>query len=89
VWKHAGASHVAVTLATDDGRVLLRVVDDGAGFDVRDYRSRRPETSFGMLGMSERADLIGGRIDVRSRAGEGTTLELRVPLASAAEAENA
>ncbi len=79
VWKHAGAAHVAVTLATEGDDVLLRVVDDGAGFDVRDVRSRRPATSYGLLGMSERADLIGGRIDVRSRPGGGTSLEIRVP----------
>ncbi|MEX2274403.1 MAG: GAF domain-containing sensor histidine kinase [Actinomycetota bacterium] len=79
VWKHANASHVAVRLATEDSEVVLRVTDDGEGFDVDTYRERRPETSFGLLGIAERADLIGGRIDVRSKPGTGTTVEVRLP----------
>ena len=82
--RHAGASCVRVVLATADapgagGRpeMVLRVTDDGRGFDpeARAIRSRR----LGLTSMHERAASLGGRLTIVSAAGEGTTVELRVP----------
>ena len=79
--RHAGASCVRVRLgATDEsGRpeAVLRVADDGRGFDpeARAIRSRR----LGLTSMHERAASLGGRLTITSTAGEGTTVELRVP----------
>jgi signal transduction histidine kinase len=79
--RHAGASCVRVqfTAASDDGRreAVLRVRDDGRGFDpeARAIRSRR----LGLTSMHERAASLGGRLSITSAAGEGTTVELRIP----------
>lgn len=82
VVKHAGASRATVELRCDAARALLRVSDDGRGFDVtaRDSDS----SSYGLRSMAERAELIGGRLDVTSRPGIGTTVTATVPAPPAA-----
>ena len=77
VAKHAGAGRVEVTLEREDGAVHLAVRDDGRGFATTD--PRKPG-SFGLVGLRERASLVGGEVAVESRPGAGTTVELRVPL---------
>jgi signal transduction histidine kinase len=74
VRKHAGAGHVQVELLREGREVVLRIRDDGRGFDP----SRRPATSFGLLGMAERAAILGGRLSVESAPGGGTTVEVRL-----------
>jgi signal transduction histidine kinase len=68
VVKHSRATEVTVSLSTADGNVVLRVEDNGAGFD--------PGGEFpghlGLKSMRERAENVGGRLEVRSRAGAGT-----------------
>lgn len=75
VARHAGASRVEVTLRREGGRLLLRVADDGRGFDARPGLTR----GLGLAGMRQRAVLIGGEIDVRSGAG-GTEVRVSVPI---------
>jgi signal transduction histidine kinase len=78
--QHAGASQVQVQLAFTPGDVNLVVSDDGSGFDVPESLAEfAHQGHFGLLGMYERAELIGARCDVRSDAGAGTRVELRVP----------
>ncbi|HEY3239326.1 MAG TPA: ATP-binding protein, partial [Acidimicrobiia bacterium] len=79
VAKHAQASWVRVALADDPGAgvVRLEVSDDGIGFDPS---TRRPD-AYGLVGMAERAGLTGGRLEVASRAGGGTTVAVTVPRA--------
>jgi len=74
--RHAGAEHVAVRLHGDDGRLVLEVADDGVGFDpsVAALRSRR----LGLTSMEERAQRLGGELEVRSEPGAGTTVRLEV-----------
>lgn len=79
--KHAGASSVDISLACADGHVIVRVRDDGRGFDTAD---RRKHGSFGLLGLRERAYLVDGRVAVDSAPGRGTTIEVRIPLPEAA-----
>jgi signal transduction histidine kinase len=81
VVKHAQARHARVELRCDATSALLRVTDDGRGFDV----VGRPgsETSYGLRSMAERAELIGGRLTVTSRRGLGTTVSATVPVRSA------
>jgi signal transduction histidine kinase len=78
VVKHARATHAEVELRCDAGSVLLRVTDDGQGFDT----AARPDArdSYGLRSMSERAELIGGRLTVTSRPGIGTTVTATVPV---------
>ena len=76
--RHAGAASVAVALATStDGALVVRVCDDGKGFDptARLLRARR----LGLTSMHERAESLGGTLRIDSARGEGTTVELRVP----------
>lgn len=79
VVRHARASRAEMHLAEADGRVTLTVSDDGVGFDVDEARAR-PTASVGLFGMAERVALVGGTIDVMSRKGAGTRVEVRVPV---------
>jgi signal transduction histidine kinase len=75
VARHARARHVEVTLTAEGLDFEVIVKDDGVGFDVE-----RRRTGLGLVGMSERADLAGGRLDIESAPGAGTTLRARFPL---------
>ncbi|MFV2178908.1 sensor histidine kinase [Actinomadura sp. LOL_016] len=82
--RHASASCVDLLLEHFGDRVRLTVADDGAGFSIQDVlgpggRGRRPD-SYGLRGMTERAELLGGRVTVTSRPGVGTTVEAVVPI---------
>jgi len=80
VARHADATIVGVRLATRGDRISLRVVDNGRGFDV----AAVGRDSFGLATMRERAALVGGRLRVASRAGNGTRVVLTAPLARSA-----
>ncbi|MBS1654101.1 MAG: response regulator [Bacteroidetes bacterium] len=73
--RHAGPCTVHCTLETLLGQLILRIQDDGAGFD-----SSAAKDTLGMLGMKERAFLIGGSLRVISEPGKGTTITVTVPL---------
>lgn len=75
VLRHAGATSVGVRL-TCDGRVCtLAVVDDGQGFDLSGIDAG---THFGLRGMRERAELLGGFLSIDSGPGRGTTVQLSI-----------
>ncbi len=74
--RHAAAERIVVRLEGGGGRVVLTVCDDGVGFDPRDeaVRSRR----LGLTSMEERAARLGGRLELASAPGAGTTVRLEV-----------
>ncbi len=76
--KHAGAARATIELYPSAGSVVLRVTDDGDGFDPEDQAA-----GHGLRIMRERAELIGAHLDLVSRPGVGTTATLRLPLAQA------
>ncbi|GAB3001408.1 GAF domain-containing sensor histidine kinase [Mycobacterium bourgelatii] len=78
VVKHSRALTAKLRFAVGGGQVLLEVSDDGIGFDGSS--ADRAPTSYGMLSMTERAELVGGRLVVRSAPGAGTTVTVTVPL---------
>lgn len=78
VRRHASASNVSVTTRIDEGDWILEVTDDGRGFDVGAVAARG-RRNFGLQFMRERAELIGARLDVRSRPDGGTVVRLAVP----------
>jgi signal transduction histidine kinase len=73
--RHGGARTVTVHLRDADG-VWLRVEDDGQGFDVT---QPRPENSFGLMGMRERTESLGGQFRLSSEPGQGTSVEITLP----------
>jgi two-component system sensor histidine kinase UhpB len=75
VLRHADADHALVLLRIGDDAVMLDVHDDGSGFDVATAGG-----DGGLRGMRERALLVGGQLQVASRAGEGTRIRLSVPV---------
>jgi len=76
VVRHAGASHVHVEVVRVGGDVRVRVVDDGHGISESDQRKAR---SFGLLGMRERAYVLGGGFHIKSSNSDGTTVEATIP----------
>lgn len=79
VRKHAAAHHVQVTTRQTPEAWLLEVRDDGRGFDPA-ADDARPGRRFGLEFMRERAELIGARLDVRSRPEDGTLVTLAIPM---------
>ncbi|MFD3841772.1 GAF domain-containing sensor histidine kinase [Streptomyces sp. NPDC058642] len=75
--RHSGAERVDVTLARRDGGVVLRVTDDGSGFDPQ--QTRRAGRHLGLVSMRDRAGGVGGALTVESAPGKGTTIEMEVP----------
>ena len=86
VRKHAGATWVAVATRIEDGEWILEVRDDGRGFDITAVAARG-RRNFGLQFMRERAELIGARLDVRSRPEGGTVVRLAIPTATSTGAE--
>jgi signal transduction histidine kinase len=80
--KHARASHVHVTLTTDEGLHAIRVRDDGTGFDVAEALQARPG-HLGLAALTERVELAGGTLRIESALGAGATVEVVLPAAQA------
>jgi signal transduction histidine kinase len=74
VVKHAQAKRVSIVLTRRDGSVSAVIEDDGRGFTAGS-----DEDGLGLLGMRERIALVGGRLEVESSPGSGTTLSIEVP----------
>lgn len=78
--KHAGATNVSAILERRDGTVSLIIEDDGKGFDpTKCAKLTEDDRGMGLLGMKERAELIGGKIEIESAPNNGTTIYVRVP----------
>jgi PAS domain S-box-containing protein len=81
--RHSQARQVWVELRQHDEDLELIVRDDGCGFDPSGGQDRATRgDSFGLLGMKERAELTGGRLDIVSRPGQGSTVRAFFPLAA-------
>jgi signal transduction histidine kinase len=73
--RHSEARNVEVGLRTDDEAILIEVADYGRGFDPGSARA-----GIGLSGMRERVEGLGGKIEIRSRPGEGTKVTVMVPM---------
>jgi signal transduction histidine kinase len=76
--KHSNARNVNLQLARRNGRVSLKMQDDGQGFDLTEAGRKRE--SFGLSGMRERVTLLGGQIDIQSSPGKGTKVQIEIPV---------
>ena len=74
--KHAKATLVRVQLQSSDNKIILQITDNGVGFD--ENNSGR-EDSYGMIGMKERIILLEGTLDITSKVGHGTTVQVEIP----------
>jgi signal transduction histidine kinase len=77
-FQHAQANRIETDITYGDGFLRLRVRDDGKGIDPRHLAAGR-DGHWGVQGMRERAQQIGGKLDMWSEAGAGTEVELRIP----------
>ena len=82
VSKHAGARRVSVITEYRQGRLLAVVEDDGRGFNLAEvFGAAAARRRLGLIGMRERARMLGGEVEIESAPGSGTTLYVRVPVA--------
>ena len=81
ILRHAEASKVNVILEEEDGELLLEIRDNGRGITESEKLGTH---SLGLLGMRERANSIGGRIDISGTRGKGTKLIVRLPVKTGA-----
>jgi signal transduction histidine kinase len=82
-FRHAQARQIEVDLRYDETQFQLQVRDDGKGIDPKVLGEDGRAGHFGLPGMSERANLIGGKLSVRSEPDSGTEVELKVPATTA------
>ncbi len=81
IMRHAGAKHVDIDLQCDGEKCVLRIHDDGKGFDVSEItKVDKTGRGVGLFGMKERVTLVGGACAVESEPGMGTTITSEVPL---------
>ena len=80
IHKHAGANHATIKLTAAHPDIILRISDDGRGFDVKERRANAlNEKRMGLSSMEERANLLKGAIKIQSHPGEGTKVLIEVP----------
>ncbi len=78
--KHAQADRVEISLVKRDSRIYASVQDNGKGFDLdKVLHSGTPERGVGIVGIQERVSLLGGQMEIQSRAGSGTVLSIEIP----------
>ena len=75
---------MSVSVTRTHDRVVLTVRDNGVGFDTA---RPRKQGSFGLAGLRERAYLVEGELNIASSPGQGTTIEVRIPLRTVKERE--
>jgi signal transduction histidine kinase len=90
VAKHAQATKAHMTLEFGDGEIRLKVSDNGVGMDVAQAQRAAAEgRGWGLAGIEERLELLGGHIELRSPPAGGTELKTRIPLQVEAESRHA
>lgn len=80
VAKHSRATRASVVVERRNGQVVAIIEDNGRGFDTRVESEQRAPAGLGLLGIQERASLLGGTAQVESTIGSGTTVFVRVPV---------
>jgi signal transduction histidine kinase len=87
VVRHAKASRMDIQLDYSENDIYLRVEDNGQGFNTDTVLKKKPgkPTAWGLLGMVERASLVGGTCTILSHPGKGTLIEVHVPITGEAK----
>lgn len=79
VGQHSGASNAKVILRYDDEQVVATIEDDGKGFESNELQTAENRGHYGIVGMRERAEGVGGQLVVRSEPGRGTIVRATIP----------
>jgi PAS domain S-box-containing protein len=82
VEKHALASNASVSIRQIPGAVCLKVHDDGKSFEVERVLFAKKHKRLGLLGSRERVEMVGGKFDITSQKGHGTTIRAEIPIGS-------
>jgi signal transduction histidine kinase len=78
--RHSKATEIAITITFTDGEVRLGIKDNGIGFKVPPVLSSfYAMNKLGMIGMQERAELLGGKLEVQSNPKKGVTVSVTIP----------
>ena len=79
--RHSGAAQATVHFSLGEETAVLEVADNGSGMDVLpDLTTQAGQSYYGLAGMKERAEAVGGRLHLSSTPGRGTIVTVRVPL---------
>jgi two-component system sensor histidine kinase DegS len=78
VLKHSGATRVTVRLGADHDGLLLEVIDNGQGFELESIGN---QAGIGLAGMRERVEKLAGSLQIVSKPGQGTSIEVAIPWA--------
>ncbi|NIQ40061.1 MAG: PAS domain S-box protein [Proteobacteria bacterium] len=76
--KHARANHFKLSIIKSYPRIIFLVEDDGRGFDSLEYEGKKQ--ALGLLGMRERASMLGGSFSIRTSRGKGTGIRIEIPI---------
>jgi signal transduction histidine kinase len=81
IQRHAGASHIWIDLHFGEQEATLLLRDNGRGFDTARWKQAGPERDggYGLQGVQERLELVGGSLQVESEPGQGTVLRVTLP----------
>jgi len=80
VWKHSGATEAQIKVEFTNNKTTFSVVDNGKGFELPErVEDLAPAGKLGLVGMQERAQLIGAQLKVQSQPGKGTTVTIELP----------
>ncbi|HKZ07942.1 MAG TPA: GAF domain-containing sensor histidine kinase [Methylomirabilota bacterium] len=77
--RHGAPRRIVVEIGLDPAHIRAVVRDDGKGFDVAAVWARRGDRGLGLIGIRERAEALGGTVEIRSSVGQGTELGVRIP----------
>jgi signal transduction histidine kinase len=80
VARHAQATKVLVQVGLESGKIHIEIEDDGKGFDPGEAARREKRRSWGLMGIRERAEILGGTAKIDSSPGQGTRVQVWIPL---------
>jgi len=87
VARHARATRADVTIEQRDNFICMTIKDDGRSFQLQRVMNSKGRKCFGLIGMRERVEMVGGHIEIKSDKGEGTTVIATVPFCKAARVQ--
>ena len=76
--RHAEAKNVKIQIKQNKSEIILRVQDDGKG--ISENQSNNSKESYGIFGMRERVNMLGGKMAITSNAKQGTTVQVTLPI---------